>query len=198
MREKDRTGQVDLSAFYCRRILRIWPLYFSFLGAIFIVLRLVPFITVNMRYFACFALFVGNFVIFRWPPGASLVLSSLWSVCIEEQFYLSWPLVARSLTRNSIGSAGLLVWGVSIMFRAMLSHKGVPAFAFWYDTLAHLDPIACGILLAAIFSGSLPKTEYRWGLIVAGAFLWVCASGAPPFLSYPMSALGSARFCSLR
>jgi peptidoglycan/LPS O-acetylase OafA/YrhL len=42
MREKAATGRVDVSAFYIRRALRIWPLYFAFLAASYLVGPPVP------------------------------------------------------------------------------------------------------------------------------------------------------------
>lgn len=52
MREKERFGRLDVRAFYLRRILRIWPLYFGFLAAYFVASRLFPVLQIDWRYFA--------------------------------------------------------------------------------------------------------------------------------------------------
>src|SRR5215471_6016982 len=86
-----------LKNFYARRCLRIWPLYYSLLFFMFIV---VPFVhplvgqTIFDRSSPCWAypLFLQNFLV---PPPAAGVLSFTWSLAIEEQFYLVWPWVVR-------------------------------------------------------------------------------------------------------
>ncbi len=95
--EKKSNNQINLKNFWMRRVLRIWPLfYFCLLFGFFAF----PFIkslfgqssaeTANLSYYLLFA---NNFdIIKNGLPDAS-VLGVLWSIAIEEQFYLVWPIL---------------------------------------------------------------------------------------------------------
>lgn len=68
LREKNEWGTLDVRAFYMRRILRIWPLYFFYIG-----LALIPAFNPNhvftWRYAAAFLLLAGNssIIAYGWP-----------------------------------------------------------------------------------------------------------------------------------
>ena len=85
LREKDRNGTLDVRAFWIRRILRIWPLYFTMLAVAFILRA--P-LRESLLTLIGFALFAGNFAALFATP--SPLIGALWSLSIEEQFYLPW------------------------------------------------------------------------------------------------------------
>jgi peptidoglycan/LPS O-acetylase OafA/YrhL len=91
--EKATNNKVNLRMFYIRRILRIWPLYYL---TIFIGFFIYPIydpsqlITASKVYYG---LFLANFDhIYNGSPGIG-ILGVHWSVAVEEQFYLFWPLI---------------------------------------------------------------------------------------------------------
>lgn len=95
--EKKLNGQIDLKKFWLRRVLRIWPLFyfcvifgfyfFPFLKTLF---GQQPNETASIWYYITF---LNNFdFIHNGLPDAS-ILGVLWSVAIEEQFYLFWPVL---------------------------------------------------------------------------------------------------------
>lgn len=90
-------GRIDVPSFYVRRALRIWPLYYAMVGFGFLVFPAfkrafgaVPQETASPLFYA---LFLGNFDILRSGMPDSSVLGVLWSLAVEEQFYLVWPLL---------------------------------------------------------------------------------------------------------
>ncbi len=95
--EKEKYGKISVTKFYVRRILRIWPLYFAAVIYGFLVfpqLKMlfgqVPNETANP---ISYLLFFANFdLLWNGLPDAS-VLGVLWSISVEEQFYILWPLV---------------------------------------------------------------------------------------------------------
>lgn len=176
LREKELRGVPDLKAFYIRRLLRIWPLYFFMIalaGFVSIFDRSQP---LGWAYAVSFLLFAGNWImVFRGFPRAEII-GPLWSVSFEEQFYLLWPLVVRRASkRNLIQIAtGLLVLAALARLILLLKHTG--GQPIWYNSFARLDSIACGILLAAIFHGR-PTLRVglatRLALLLAGISAWL-------------------------
>ena len=103
LREADARGRIDVPAFWLRRVLRIWPLY---LGVLFAYALLVG---VPRRLLVAFALFAGNWGMAAWP-GMPAPLYPLWSVSVEEQFYLAWPLILSVVPRRRLRvAAGILI-----------------------------------------------------------------------------------------
>lgn len=83
--------------FYIRRALRIWPLYFLTLFIGFVVIPYL-FSVAGAAYHEpaeplWFVTFLGNFYLIGHGFSHSPILSVLWSVSVEEQFYLVWPMI---------------------------------------------------------------------------------------------------------
>ena len=115
LRERERSGRIDLKAFYMRRILRIWPLYFLVLGIGFVVLGVLVPALLGQTYFQfpnvwtgflLFVFFLPNLAVSLYPVG---LLTPLWSIGIEEQFYLAWAPVFRALRRPWVAAIVAIV-----------------------------------------------------------------------------------------
>jgi peptidoglycan/LPS O-acetylase OafA/YrhL len=171
LREHRWTGRLDVRAFYIRRALRIWPLYFFALLILAPLMRFVdPSDVMPASYTAAFVLLAGNWVCaFGGYPASSLAL--LWSVSIEEQFYLAWPWVLRTNPQR-ISALAIAMLAIACITRTVLAAGGVVHPGVWCNTLARLDPIAGGALVAFTLRGGRP----RWGrgrrmvVIAAGLF----------------------------
>jgi len=148
LREKSQCGTLDVKAFYLRRVLRIWPLYFFYIG-IALIPAFNPVKEFSWRYVLAFLLLAGNWSILLWGWPHSII-NPLWTVSVEEQFYLLWPPLVRNIPRNKIifAAVGMLV--VSTVTRILLVafHAGTDSVRC--NTLGRLDPIAAGILIAAM------------------------------------------------
>jgi peptidoglycan/LPS O-acetylase OafA/YrhL len=176
LREKELRGVPDLKAFYVRRLLRIWPLYFFMIalaGFVSIFDRSQP---LGWGYALSFLLFAGNWImVFRGFPRAEII-GPLWSVSFEEQFYLLWPLVVRKASKRTLCqiAIGLLVVAALARLILLLRHTG--GETIWYNSFARLDSIVCGILLAVILHGH-PTLRIgllsRLALLLAGISAWL-------------------------
>lgn len=85
MAEYRRKGRVSLKRFYARRALRIFPAAYCYLVCVFL-LGLAGISEVSPRDFAWAATYTVNFL-----PNPSWPIGHLWSLSVEEQFYLLWP-----------------------------------------------------------------------------------------------------------
>ena len=90
--------KINIKKFYLRRILRIWPLYYLMvlLGFFVFPYLSIPYLSTYLfdkKDFIFFFFFSANYVLFKGVviPG----IAPLWSVCVEEYFYLIWPWIIR-------------------------------------------------------------------------------------------------------
>jgi len=86
MSERARTGRISLYNFYVRRVTRIIPAYYLYLGCVGL-LAAGGCVQVRGKDFFAAAIFLWNYL----PWTAGWWLGQSWSLCIEEQFYLLWP-----------------------------------------------------------------------------------------------------------
>jgi peptidoglycan/LPS O-acetylase OafA/YrhL len=102
--EKEKFGTISLKAFYLRRILRIWPLYYLIiiLGIVIMYFfynqNLLNSADGNLTEIILYIIFAGNFVGAVHPVSiheSYSILVILWSLGVEEQFYLFWPLLLK-------------------------------------------------------------------------------------------------------
>src|SRR5262249_47880097 len=99
MREIESAGRLDVRHFYVRRMLRLWPLYFGFVGFAALLSRGMKSKSLGWQYVAGFVLLAGNWVYTVLGMPHSIALP-LWSVSVEEQFYLLWPLAVSRASRR--------------------------------------------------------------------------------------------------
>ena len=103
LKEKDKTGTIVSKKFYIRRILRIWPLYYLIIFLGFLIFPHIDFLNIpgksqlidtgNFIQVSLFTFFLANFgfILFGNLP----FIDQTWSIGVEEQFYLIWPLIIK-------------------------------------------------------------------------------------------------------
>jgi peptidoglycan/LPS O-acetylase OafA/YrhL len=173
LRERSVSGKVDLRGFYIRRILRIWPLYLGFVAFAAIMARLLPGQDLPLRYVAGYALLAGNWIYVLYGLPVSFAIP-LWTVSIEEQFYLAWPLALRKATIRATALVALGLLLAANVWRIVLVLTAAPAQAMEYNTFTRLDPIALGVLIA-LFKNKLPRLSrgQRIVLLAGGVAMWI-------------------------
>jgi peptidoglycan/LPS O-acetylase OafA/YrhL len=190
--ELDRTGGVHVKDFYTRRILRIWPLYFSFLG-LSIVLGWIwpnPFHLSGGRI-AAFLLLSGNWYVIRHTFDP-LTMGILWSISVEEQYYLLWPgLVLLGRRRKRILLATLVVSLISLVSIALLGRAGCTNLSIWSNSLTQFFFFATGAQLA-LYSHSHHirwSAALRWLAAACGIAVWFFAVARLGIMRAPDSPL---------
>lgn len=151
--ERESTGFVHVPRFYLRRVLRIWPVYFAVIGMAVIVLPLlVPGIASPFAARPALALllltFLGNFAFVLYMPFPPL--EHLWSIAIEEQFYLIAPhLMKLRVHLWKILLVGLLAYWVLRIFAEMSLPPAISAFLLLmrYDYIAIGGLFACALYM---------------------------------------------------
>jgi len=161
LREYERTSTISLREFYIRRAFRIFPAAFVFLAVV------IPLYWHQMRWYhiAAALFYVANMDLSRpW------IFGHLWSLSIEEQFYLLWPFAVKKWRRHATAIL-LCVFLATPVFRAALYAFKVqnglvgslPVFA---------DELAVGCLLA-IFALRLPRISGYWALAMVATMILV-------------------------
>lgn len=150
-----------LPAFYARRTLRIFPPYYLLLIFLFWVTPAlgVSFVGHSAGDSAWFWLYGSNFLIAfeDWPHR---VLAPLWSLAVEEHFYLLWPLVILSVPGHHLARVTVLIALGSMGLRGVGLFLGWSPSALYVLTFTRLDALAVGALLATVMrSGAIPPAR---------------------------------------
>ncbi len=103
--EREKTGTIAVGKFYLRRIFRIWPLYFLIFGLGFFVLPQLDWFQVphQNRFlennfwgnFWCYLLILPNLAVAIFGGRSVPNIGQSWSIGVEEQFYLVWPVIVK-------------------------------------------------------------------------------------------------------
>lgn len=148
MMEHQRTGTVSIRNFYIRRAFRIYPVYFVYLFIV-IVLLSPPF---SPTLFFLLSFFMGNVAYVRFFPFPPL--EHLWSIGVEEQYYLLAPVLARY--KHRILAILLLiigVWWTILLVSTFYPPSELTAFL----TMSRYDFIAIGALMGYGY-----HQQWRW------------------------------------
>jgi peptidoglycan/LPS O-acetylase OafA/YrhL len=155
--------------FYARRTLRIFPLYYGFLAALLLLTRPLHFVWSGWQYY--FLTYTQNLAVWRLNVPldiGSFNIVHFWSLQVEEQFYLLWPLIVYRLRRpESLARVALIacvvILAIRIFLIAMRAHH--PAFQFrnltYTATFSTADNILFGCCLCALLRTRWRETVLR-------------------------------------
>jgi peptidoglycan/LPS O-acetylase OafA/YrhL len=158
IREEAKYGRIDIKSFWVRRILRIWPLYYLIIAITFFLLpaimgefgneRHVQILTQRLPWFLGF---LGNWTMVTSGAVPSNPISILWSVCVEEQFYIVCPLLIVCLSKRLRLPVVFMLMTAAIGARAWLASRHPHYYVIQYNTITHLDTLFSGMALALIW-----------------------------------------------
>jgi peptidoglycan/LPS O-acetylase OafA/YrhL len=151
-----------IAIFYARRALRIFPAYYALLAVLLITD--VPGLRSAWPWYAFYAANWRAALLGRWDSG----VGHLWTLAIEEQFYLTWPVVVFLVPTRHIGRVCIALATLAVVTRGMLAAMSVEPIRVITPTIAVLDAFAVGALFAWY---QHTRAIARWGL------QWALAAG---------------------
>ena len=168
--EREKTGTISLRNFYTRRAYRILPASY----AVTLFIAVVWYGRIHLRDVFCSFLYVQNF-----NSQVTWSLAHMWSLAVEEQFYLLWPFLLRRYFphRYKIVISAMLIAPV---FRAACGWLGFHhAQVTWFPSA--MDALATGCLLALL----LRERNINWSAADRWFFPVLIGTLAVPQFSYP-------------
>jgi peptidoglycan/LPS O-acetylase OafA/YrhL len=136
--------------FYARRILRIFPLYYAvLLCGLLVVPRIMSSTALSGSDALWYWFHLSNFEISRQPTwGRNPAIEVAWSLSIEEQFYLVWPMVVMLCNRRVLTMISAALVGVALVSKILLAFHGVRDETIGLLTICRIDGLAIGAFIA--------------------------------------------------
>ncbi|WP_276134052.1 acyltransferase family protein [Polluticoccus soli] len=150
--EKARTGQLNLKNFFVRRILRIWPLYYLMVAVAYIT----PYILEHFLHLPSSGegyrpniwvsvLFLENYKMMATGQHANVSpLSVMWTLCIEEHFYIVWGLLLYYLNLKDLPKLIVACLLAGLVCRMVYVANNIPTS----DLFTNIDLFAYGAIPA--------------------------------------------------
>ncbi len=176
---RETTAAAAVTGFYVRRARRIWPLYFAYVagGAAFLALTGDPAALGDLPWLATFTFNLRMIGLDDWGATGWAGFGHLWTISVEQQFYLLLPVILLAGNRRTAIAALValalaapairhLVVSASLARGWDLGHAAFAAYAF---APAHFDAFAAGALVA------LARRAGRIGTATAIRAAWIAA-----------------------
>ena len=183
--EWEREGSISLKDFYIRRVLRLMPAVFT------LILVLIGFALIFLDKKRAIETYQGIWLTLsyasNWLYGfgyfsADNPLGITWSLAIEEQFYLTWPLLLSLALRFKLGRRWILyilalLISLISLYRKILVDQGSNILRLYYSSDTHADGLLIGCLVGLLISWNLlpynRKLEISMKFLVAVGVIFV-------------------------
>jgi peptidoglycan/LPS O-acetylase OafA/YrhL len=167
LNEKKATGTISLGRFYYRRTMRIFPAYYVFLSCIFVLAMLNVIALEKSDYF-----YTLSYTFNLKGRQATWWVGHTWSLAVEEQFYLLWPLVVTRFTEKSLERIAWSCVVIAPIGRTLLLAASPDAYDRWFIALPFVaDPIAIGAILSLAFR--CPERKEALKRFVRPSIIWL-------------------------
>ena len=140
LKERAASNTISIKHFYLRRALRILPAFLLFTGFV-AALCAVGVISLPPGYWFFVATFTVNIA-----TSGSWALGHLWSLSVEEQFYLMWPILVKFATRRSCNIIAVAAVFITIPTHFLVKKLGVSMSSIAFPYVC--GPIAMGAIIS--------------------------------------------------
>lgn len=143
--EYQQKGNFSFKNYFIRRVLRIWPLYYTLLFIAFLLIgNLANWLhySITLPQPVYYIFFIANF----YSPDHVFFLKLLWTISVEEQFYLLWGFCLRFLNKY-------LQWIIFILYAVSIAftiYRIIHQASYYFNTITYLFDFASGGLAAAM------------------------------------------------
>lgn len=180
VKEREKHGVISFKKFYLRRILRIWPLYYIVIGLSFLLFREVY---SQKTIVLCLTIFpnIAHAYAAGWATSPQI-----WSIGVEEQFYLLWPLLFTIIPEKRIAISLILFFIGYSLLPHLIGFINVRTFQndevgeiinrFFYGT--KFNSMAIGALVGFLYAKKNKYLVYfannwvAWVSITAALIIW--------------------------
>jgi peptidoglycan/LPS O-acetylase OafA/YrhL len=191
--------------FYARRALRIFPAYYAVLAVTLVILPMfMPYATPGLKrilheqaWLWAYSTNIGIAVHGDWVFNAHpLYLVALWSLAVEEHFYLVWPTLVSFVSIRTLARVSIAVVLLAPIARALALGAGVPACTVYCLTPLRADALALGGLLACAYRTpawlAWLKPRLHWGVIAGAGLVAIITARRKffPFIDPSVQVLG--------
>ncbi|MEZ5941249.1 MAG: acyltransferase [Planctomycetaceae bacterium] len=174
-------------SFLTRRAVRIFPLYYATLIGVFVIVPTWLWLSgqwtathpvAQTRADQWYYWFYLQNVLFAWRGSwpAERILNHFWSLAVEEQFYLVWPLVVAALSRKNLTRLCGVLCAVALGLRLAMLTQGLPGVTTYALTFTRMDSLCFGALIAiGLRNASFYRNTTKWfpGLLLISGLLLV-------------------------
>jgi peptidoglycan/LPS O-acetylase OafA/YrhL len=163
--------------FYTRRCLRIFPLYYLYIAVVF---GWCVWFGAQYEGWSYFMVYLQNYFLggngMSLPPG--MALGHTWSLAVEEQFYMLWPLVVLFANKQQLKALSIILIAVSVISRYWIAHN--TTYVAFAPLTSNFDTLCLGSLLALAYRESALKLrDLSYSLGAAGLAVTVLAYFLP-------------------
>lgn len=176
LREREQTGKVQIGQFYVRRILRIWPLYYLGLLLGYVAVYLPGAEPQSGARLSWFLVFMGawQIALHGWLENP---MAPLWSISVEEQFYLFVPWIIKFVSRRMLYIVCSVLLLVANGWLYYFGSSRASDSRIWADSFVQFECFAAGVFLCLVLHGRLPQFRnwQRLLLLALGGYGWLFA-----------------------